>query len=337
MNLLEKESKLLHKKTLLAELHSDYPVDLIRRKRSGEENVLRRIWFPKIAEGGVDVSNFIVGGDTLASGKTVEDVLEAISYLDSEISLDKQIEISTTVNEIRDNFSKGKTSIILGLEGVTPIGTKVTNLQVFYKLGLRIAQLTWNGRNMAADGFAESRTGGGLTHFGVELVKEMNRLGIMIDMSHLSPQGVSDVLQTSRDPVICSHSNCLSLCNHPRNIDDETIKKIADKGGLVGVAFYPKYLRNDWQHTSLDDVITHIDYLKSLVGEDYIGLGPDFIHFSPELIHESPIPNYPEGLQEVDQLPNLTVELVKRGYTETSIEKIFGANFLRVAEEIWGE
>lgn len=337
MNLLTIKARDLHKKTLLAELHSDYPVDLIRRKRVGEENVLRRIWIPKITKGGVNVSNFIVGGDTLASGKTVEDVLEAISYLDSEISLDDRIEVSTTVREIKENFSEGKISIVLGLEGVAPIGTKLTNLQAFYKLGLRIVQLTWNGRNMAADGIHENRTGGGLTHFGVEVVEEMNRLGIIIDMSHLSPRGVADVLKISKDPVICSHSNCLSLCNHPRNIDDETIKKVANKGGLVGVAFYPKYLRNDWKNTNVDDIIAHIDYLKSIVGEDHIGLGPDFIHFSPELIHELPIPKYPNGLEEVDQLPNLTTALMKKGYSEAAIEKIFGTNFLRVAQEIWGK
>src|SRR5699024_1519735 len=145
-----------------------------RRKRRGEENVLGRIWLPKITKGGVNVSNFIVGGDTLASGKTVEDVLEAISYLNTEIDSEDQVEIASSVNDIKNYFEKDKVSVILGLEGVAPIGTKLTNLQAFYQLGLRIVQLTWNGRNMAADGIYETRTEGGLTHFGVELVEEMN-------------------------------------------------------------------------------------------------------------------------------------------------------------------
>ena len=335
MTNVEKEAYNIHKKSLLVELHSDFPVDLIRRKRAGEQNVLSRVWLPKIIKGGVNASNLIIGGDTIASGKTVEEILEAIAYLKEEISLEDKVELATTARDIEDLFKQGKVAIIFGLEGATPIGTKITNVQVFYQLGLRIVQLTWNGRNMVADGVSENRTGGGLTNFGVQLIEEMNRLGIIIDMSHLSQKGISDVLQLAKAPVICSHSNCSSLCNHPRNLDDKTIKDIANKGGLIGIVFYPKFLRDDGKRPDVDDVIRHIDYIKSIAGEDHIGLGPDYIHFSPELIHKPPIPRYPENLEEVDQLPNLTVGLMKKGYSEGTIEKIFGTNFLRVAKEIW--
>lgn len=326
----------LHENSLLVELHSDFPVDFINRKRCGESNVLERIWMPSIRKGGVNCSNFIIGGDTKGSGRTMEETLESFYYIKNEISTLEKICIAKSANDIEDNFSRGIISILLGLEGMMPIGTKLTNLQVLYYLGLRIGQLTWNQRNMVADGVSEERSGGGLTTFGVKLIKEMNHLGIIIDISHLSSKGVNDVLEISKKPIICSHSNSFKVCPHPRNIKNEIAIKIAKKGGLIGIVFYPDYVTNH-KKPNINHVFDHIDYLVSLIGVDHIGVGADYIHWAPELITgDSNPPDYPEGIKTVEELPNLTKGLIQRGYGKNDVKKILGLNFLRVAKEVCG-
>ncbi len=265
----------------------------------------------------------------------MEDVIEAIQYVNSEVEDIDDVEIALTSQMIEYNFSENNISIILGLEGANPVGTKISNLRHLYDLGIRLIQLTWNKRNMIADGIFETRSKGGLTSFGVEVVEEMNDLGIIIDLSHMSLYGVEDVLSISSRPVVFSHSNATSVCDHPRNISDSVVEELASRRGLIGIAFHPWYLRKKGERTSVDDVVAHIDHICEKVGDDFVGIGPDFINFAPELIHPVPIPDYPSGLDEARKLPTLTQALIKRGYDEDSIRKILGKNFLRVAREVW--
>jgi membrane dipeptidase len=174
-----------------------------------------------------------------------------------------------------------------------------------YRLGVRLLTLTWNQRNQIADGIGESRTGSGLTEFGLKVIDEMNDLRMLIDVSHLSETGFWDVIKKSNDPIIASHSNCYALCPHLRNLKDEQIKAIADKGGVIGITFVP---------------------IVEKVGVDYVGLGSDF----------DGTDGLPLGLEGVDKIPNITEELLDRGYKEREIEKILGGNFLRVFKEVVG-
>jgi len=333
---LEERAAQFHEKTFLIELHCDYPVDLVRRKRKGEKQVMERLWLPRMRRGGVNASNMIVGGDTLASGKTMDEVLEALCYFQEELAELPDVVAAASVAEIEAAFRSGKIAVFFGLEGAGPLGTRITNLRMAYQLGVRLVQPTWNARNLIADGCKEEVSGGGLTSYGREFIREMNRLGMIIDLSHLSERGVEDILAVSSQPVVWTHSNCRALCDHPRNITDEVMKRVADKGGMIGVVFYPLFLRTDGKWPNIDDVLRHIDHMLKVVGEDHIGLGPDFINFSPELIHQPPIPCYPERLESVDDLPNLTVAMMRHGYKENTMEKIMGRNFLRVAKDIWG-
>ncbi len=157
------------------------------------------------------------------------------------------------------------------------------------------------------------------------VVQECNRLGIAIDVSHLAPAGVEDVLELSEDPIIASHSNAFVLCDHPRNLTDAQLTAIAAKGGVIGVTFVNSFLRREQPElTTIDDVLEHLEYMLSLVGEDHIAIGSDFDGCTP-----------PTDLKDTTCYPQITARLQERGYSETTIRKILGGNFMRIFERVW--
>jgi membrane dipeptidase len=177
-------------------------------------------------------------------------------------------------------------------------------------------------RNDLGDG-VDSVKEAGLTSFGREVVKEMNRLGMIVDVSHLNEKGIWDVVELSEKPIIASHSNAKTLCSHRRNLTDKQIKAIAQKGGVIGINFAPQFLRDEGQAT-LEDVLNHIDYICELVGEDYIGFGSDFDGIS----------STPEGLKDISYFPAILEGLRKRGYTQEQIDKISHRNFENLIKKI---
>jgi membrane dipeptidase len=251
--------------------------------------------------------------------------MDIIDFFYEQVEENKE-EIKSIVDTsgIDSALKSGKKAALLSIEGGHVLEGSISVLRLFYRLGVRCVTLTWNGRNEVADGVAERGTGGGLTEFGKKVVREMNRLGMLIDVSHLSEAGIRDVLSISEAPVIASHSNCYSICNHPRNLTDEQIVAIARKEGLIGINFYPEFLGKG--EISLDTVIEHIEHVTSLVGVDYLGLGSDF----------DGIDKTPAGLEDVGKLPKLTERLLKRSYKEEDIRKILGKNFLRVLKRVLG-
>jgi len=215
---------------------------------------------------------------------------------------------------------------ILSIEGGEALEGDLGVLRVLHRLGVRLLTLTWNQRNQIADGVGESRTGSGLTEFGLKVIDEMNDLRMLIDVSHLSETGFWDVIKRSKAPIVASHSNCYALCPHLRNLKDEQIKALADKGGVIGITFVPNFLTQEKRKTTVKDVVKHIDYLVEKVGVDCVGLGSDFDGTGA----------LPLGLEGVDKIPNITEELLNRGHKEKDIKKILGENFLRVFKDVIG-
>ena len=185
--------------------------------------------------------------------------------------------------------------------------------------------LTWNYRNYIADGLDEIEANGGVTKFGKKFIEEMDDLGIVIDLAHLVPASFWDVIEYSNNPVVSSHSNVKNLCNHKRNLDDEQIKAIAQTGGLIGINFCPEFIKNN-DEVKIDDLIEHINYIKNLVGIEYIGLGTDY----------DGITETPKKLENISKLPNLIKELKKDNFTSNEIEKIINKNWLRVFKNVLG-
>lgn len=218
---------------------------------------------------------------------------------------------------------QGKVAGLLSIEGAEPLGGSVAALRAFHRLGVRAVGLTWNYRNELADGQLEAESRGGLTSKGRAIVQEMARLGMLIDVSHLSDTGFEHVLETVSGPVIASHSNARAVCNHLRNLTDNQIRALATCGGVMGMNFAPYFLR-EGAHASIDDVIRHIDHIAALVGPRYIGLGSDY----------DGIEATPRGLEHPGRLLDLADRLLRRGYGEEDVRLIMGGNFLRVLAKV---
>ena len=273
--------------------------------------------------------------------------------------------IATSAADIRRAKKEGKIAALMGIEGGHAIENSLMALRDFYRLGVRYMTLTHNNTNDWADSCCDTPRHNGLSDFGKEVVREMNRLGMLVDISHVSDKTMSDVLDISRAPVIASHSSARALANHPRNIPDDILRRIAKNGGVVMVNFYPLfidqnainasrerearlkpqlealrekykddpkrleeetrklYTANPLPPTPLSVLIDHIDHIAKVAGVDHVGLGSDF----------DGVTSLPVGMEDVAQLPKITYELLRRGYSEQDIRKILGGNLLRVMEE----
>ena len=270
---------------------------------------------------------------------------------------------ATSAADIRRAKRENKIAALMGIEGGHAIENSLPTLREFYRLGVRYMTLTWNNTNDWADAGRGEKKHNGLSEFGKEVVREMNRLGMLVDVSHVSDKTMSDALDVSTAPIIASHSSARALSNVPRNIPDDLLQRIAKKNGVVQVNFYSVFVdaatvspqsaerdarlkaqqdainekyKNDPERLAeegdkleaanplpplpISKLIDHIDHIAKVAGIDHVGLGADFDGAN----------DMPEGAQDVSMLPNITYELLKRGYSEQDIRKILGENFLRV-------
>lgn len=204
---------------------------------------------------------------------------------------------------------------MLSMEGGEPLGTDLRMLQFFFRLGVRAIGLTWNGRNALADGVGEKDTGGGLTTAGRQMVAEMNRLGMLVDVSHLSETGFWQIVALCQGPFIASHSNCYALCPHPRNLTDAQLKAIAAAGGVVGINFLPRFLHESGRASS-DDIVRHAEHMLKVMGRGHIGLGSDFDGISTT----------PVDVSDVSALPHLD-EVLTQHFGAEITQEIMGTSF----------
>jgi membrane dipeptidase len=243
----------------------------------------------------------------------------------------------------------GKVGIVLGFQNTSPIEDDLHLLSIYKQLGIRVIQLTYMERNFVGDGCLE-RTDCGLSNFGLEVIEEMNRLGILIDLSHVGTTTALEAIEVSDSPVAYTHANPRTLCDHPRNKTDEEIVALAAKGGVIGANIFPPFLRAGSEAT-IDDFMEVIDYLVELVGVDHVGIGTDFTEGQPDEIYgywargkskredlpmkvDLPIVN-PEGIRSASQFQNLTKALLLRGYGEADVKKIMGENWLQLFKRVW--
>jgi len=254
------------------------------------------------------------------------------------------------VDDIVQAKREGKAGVILGFQNAAPIGDRLDRLALFHALGVRIIQLTYNERNLLGNGCYERRDEG-LSHFGVDAVREMNRLGILVDLSHVGDRTTLDAIEVSEKPVACTHANSRSYHHHVRNKLDDTLRLLAQKGGVVGANSFAMFLRRGADST-VEDYADAIDDLVQKIGVDHVGIGTDYTQDQPEEFFtwlfmqqgtkdkgvRLPWPvSQPAGMETPADLPNVAVALMKRGYTETDVRKILGENWLRLFREVWRE
>ncbi|MDA8221710.1 dipeptidase [Desulfosporosinus sp.] len=216
-----------------------------------------------------------------------------------------------------------RTGILLSVEGGEILGQNLFMLDIIYELGVRALGLTWNQRNELADGAYEADTQSRLTNLGKQVVSRMNELGMLIDVSHLNEAGFWHVLELSKDPIVASHSCAKALCNHPRNLTDQQLRALAKHKSVVGVNFYPQFLKETGIATR-EDVVRHICHIAGVAGVETVGLGSDF----------DGITEVPEGLEHVGDYCFLIDDLRKAGFSNQEIDKISSQNFMRILSNV---
>ena len=340
----------LHQDSLVVDIHSDIHLDVIRCRGRGETKVIEHRHFLRWKKAGLNavVLNTMAkfGPETYPyRASPVHNYLLMIDAIHQEVhESPDSLFLILEPDDLEKAKDDDRIGIMLGLEGAEPLEMNLGFLRCYYRLGLRIMNLTWHQRNQVADGVAEP-SNSGLSNFGREVVSELNRLGIMIDLSHLSKAGVRDVLDISKQPVLASHSNADAVCRHQRNLEDWQIKEIAEKDGLIGVNFFGRFVAAE--NPTIMDVLDHVDYIADMVSPVHLGMGPDYTDFCQDMIissrrlagpgqpvNDADIP-YAEGLSDVTELPNFTRGLVARGYKDDEIRGILGNNFLRLFQKVY--
>ncbi len=322
------------------DIHLAHPLDVVRRRRAGERRVITDRYLPGIREGGLLASVQRVGGDVSglpwtespleAALEQIEDVYQEVAESAGELKL---------VLEPEDWPASADEphGIVLHLEGLAPIGQSLEILDLMHRLGVRTAQLTWNFRNAVASGVGVSDGHLGLTEFGRAVIGRMNELGIVIDLAHLTPAGIADVLAITKAPVVNTHSNAKAICDHPRNLSDDEIRGIVATGGLVGAVALGEFI--DPVDQTVERMIDHIDHMVELVGVENVGVGSDFTDYAMDVVNAaanetegvySGAVGFPAEFGTVSQFPTLWDGLARRGYSQGDIEAIAGGNFRRV-------
>jgi membrane dipeptidase len=338
------EDRALTQRIGILDAHNDYALAMAKRRRDGIYDSLRTYWLPRFRDGGVNVvvSPVYIGSAYLPEG-ALRQAIEVIDGLFIEIEDNHDdIELARSFADIERITAAGKVAAILAFEGAEPLGQDLAALRLFYQVGLRMLSFTWMRRTAFGDGTWENETRGGLSRLGREAVREMNRLGIIVDVSHASDQTTWDILETSVKPVIASHSNARAVRDHLRNVTDEMIRAIAASGGVVGVVAVSRFVTDGTP--TLAKWVDHIEHIAGVAGIDHVGIGADFAHHLYEIGASQEIVAWrPEGavshvpfmeMLNPDDLPGLTAELRRRGFCEADLAKIYHENFLRVMREV---
>jgi membrane dipeptidase len=365
------KAKDLHKRMPLIDGHNDLPW----RYREKVDRALSKIDIsqlqpelntdiPRLRKGGVGGQFWSVYvSPDLKGQEFVRATMEQIDLIYNMISrYPGTFRLALTADQVEKVFQSGKIASLIAIEGGHSIGNSLAVLRMFYELGVRYMTLTHNRSITWADSATDVARANGLTRFGEEVVREMNRLGMIVDLSHVSPKTMHDALDVTEAPVIFSHSSSRVLIDHVRNVPDDVLKRLSINGGVIMVAFVPKFISKAayenllkreaerdrlkslsgsselsveegvkrWVETnpepsaSLNDIADHIDYIRSVVGVNHIGIGSDFDGSAA----------FPKGLEDVSKFPMLTAELIRRGYSDEDISKIIGGNILRVMRQV---
>jgi len=349
MDQRNEDAKELHERCNVVDAHSDLlAYDVLWQHRLDRKGIMEKDWVPRMKKGGIDTRVTVIFNEAeWLPELALKNGLDMAVVWNEEFDESPSIARITKFDDIENAKKNGKIGLILGMEGAEPLSNDINLLQVFYTLGLRMLTLTHVLRNYVGDGahyLPSQKEGnvGGITDFGVKVIEGCNKLGIVIDVSHINDPGFWDVMKFSKAPIVASHSNCRALANHPRNLTDDQIKAIIDNDGVIGMVTCSLYVDNE--NWDLEHYLNHVDHIVNLGGIRNVGLGFDFADYAynyfiypEEEVRGVKFPNLysVKGITKDEEVPNVTEELVKRGYSDEAIELILGKNFLRVFKEVW--
>ena len=319
----------LHKAVPLIDGHNDYPWALREHNAGRDLDTLDiRMPQPKLHTDIARLRQGGVGGQfwsvyipaTIQGPAAIRATLEQIDVVHRMMrKYPDTFELATTAADIERIFKSGRIASLIGMEGGHSIDNSLAALRMFHAIGARYMTLTHSTNVRWADSGTDKPVANGLTVFGEEVVREMNRLGMLVDLSHTSPDTMRDAIRVSAAPVIFSHSDARALNDHGRNVPDDVLALLRANGGIVMVTFVPGFLRADGKAT-LADVANHMDHIRKVAGPDHVGIGGDF----------DGITAVPAGLEDVSKYPALTMELLRRGWPDEDVRKALGLNVLRV-------
>lgn len=326
--LLYRKSKDLHSRIISVDSHCDTPMLFGQGYRLEERSETALVDLHKMDEGALDVATMVAyipqgARDELSLSKATTMADDLLHGIVERVSANSDyVVLCSDLSELPVLKKNGKKIIMCGIENGYAIGKGLENIRRYRDMGIVYMTLCHNGDNDICDSARGNSEHGGLSAFGIEVVREMNRVGMVIDLSHAAENTFWQVLELSDSPVVCSHSSCKVLCDHPRNLTDAQMAALAAKGGVVQVTMYSGFLRKEGVAT-LDDFMEHLEHAIAVAGIDHVGIGSDFDGDGAVV-----------GCSSASQLRNVTRELLRRGYSDMDIEKIWGGNWLRVVSAV---
>lgn len=323
---------------LFFDAHSDIPNSVVEGRAAGRTGVVAEDFLPGMREGGVDlrVAALFVNSSHLPE-RPLRRALDMYAAFSRDVAETPGLELVTSADGLNAADANDRQSFVLGMEGAEPLQGDLRLLDVFYDLGLRLLTLTHSRRNAVADGcfYEEKRSGtpGGLTEFGIDVVERLDKLGVVLDVSHINRPGFWDAVEFASGRFVASHSNCTAVHDHPRNVTDDQIEAVADADGVVGLTPVADFVGPD--DPDLDDFLDHVDHAVSVAGVEHVGFGFDFFEYMAKHRPNWDAENPPfggtcEGLAGDAAVANLPPALRDRGYAEAEIKRLCRGNFLDV-------
>lgn len=337
---LTDEARKIHSAGMLFDGHNDLPWQM---RKIGESSFSQvdiakpqpqlHTDIPRLKAGGLKAQfwSVYVPASTDREGTALLQTVQQVELVKTMVATyPETFELASTAADIRRIVKAGKIASMMGIEGGYSIESNLDNIERFYDMGCRYMTLTHSKSLQWADSATDEPVCGGLSDFGRQVIAEMNRVGMLVDLSHVSAECMKQSLKATRAPVIFSHSSALAVNDHPRNVPDDVLRMMPENGGVVMVNFYSKYVvptdrlkKNERQAGTIHDVVDHIEHIIEVAGIDHVGLGSDF----------DGVPQLPEQLEDVSTYPLLTQEMLNRGYRSDDIHKLLGGNVLRALEQ----
>ena len=322
---------------MLIDIHGDIWTDVTVKRSLGEKDIIKRYHLDRFRKGKMAGGTFILWIDPPHDENPKERFLESVKYMCQEIWENQDIlKVIYSSKDFYSAVDEGKLAVILGMEGLSPLGEESEGIYALYQLGFRQISLTWNEQNAFATG-ARGDEKRGLTELGKRAIKIIEDLGIILDVSHANDKTFWDICKVATKPIIASHSNARALCPVPRNITDEQIKAIGERGGLVGINAFNEFIHVDRDKRNVDYLINHIEHIVELIGIDHVAFGFDFFEYLEEdtsqTFIEDPYRGTP-GIEDISKAPNLIKKLQERGFSKEDIGKISYKNFLNLMDRV---
>jgi len=320
------DARAFHRSTPVVDGHADSILGVLAVERTLVARSDRgHLDFPRARDGGLSATIQAAWPAPATYSTALVRVTAQVEAIRDEIDRSEgRAVLARCAADIDDAFVHGRLAVLIDVEGAEALHGDLAVFRSLYRAGVRVFQPVWNHRNAAADGVEEEDRGGGLSAFGRALVAEANRLGVAIDLSHIVARGFDEAIDLSAHPVLFTHGNCRALFDHRRNLRDDQIRRLAERGGVFGISYVATFMGEG--EVTVSHVADHVDHAVQVAGPHHVGLGSDWD--GTDLL--------PRGLESAELLPNLTAELMARGYGREDLQAILGGNYLRAFRQIYG-